>query len=69
MPEVSFLVSYSDYPRDLVSEYGKSAAKLRSGPASWGVEGLPEDTCPLDPEPGLGGILSLGLLAQNASVI
>jgi hypothetical protein len=26
------------------------------------VEGLPETGCPLDPEPGLGGIFSLGLL-------
>jgi hypothetical protein len=31
------------------------------------VEGLPETGCPLDPEPGLGDIVSLGLLAAKAS--
>jgi hypothetical protein len=32
------------------------------------VEGLPETAGPLDPEPGLGGIVSLGLFSAKASV-
>jgi hypothetical protein len=32
------------------------------------VEGLPETASPLDPEPGLGGILSLGLFRPKASL-
>jgi hypothetical protein len=32
------------------------------------VEGHPETVRPLDPEPGLGGILSLGLLWGKASL-
>jgi hypothetical protein len=31
------------------------------------VEGHPETDRPLDPEPGLGGIFSLGLLGGKAS--
>jgi len=32
-----------------------------------GVEGFPKTDCPLDPEPGLGGIVSVGLLRGKAS--
>jgi hypothetical protein len=47
---------------------GKNCPKKEEAgrPAS-GVEGLPETGCPLDPEPGLGGIFSLGLLCGIAS--
>jgi hypothetical protein len=41
--------------------------KLRSGPPVSGVEGVPGIGCPLDPEPGLGGMFSLGLLSGKAS--
>jgi hypothetical protein len=43
------------------------AQKLRGGPPASGVEGLPETGCPLDPGPGLGGNLSLGLFWAKAS--
>jgi len=32
------------------------------------VEGLPGTAGPLDPEPGLGGIVSLGLFTAKASI-
>ena len=41
--------------------------KMRGGQSTEGVEGLPGTGCPLDPGPGLGGILSLGLFAAKAS--
>lgn len=41
---------------------GKRPKKLEAGQPASGVEGLPGTGCPLDPEPGLGGIFSLGLL-------
>jgi hypothetical protein len=48
--------------------YGKEIfRKLRSGPPTPGVEGVPGIDCPLDPEPGLGGMFSLGLLFAKAS--
>jgi hypothetical protein len=34
-----------------------------------GVEGLPGTAGPLDPEPGLGGILSLGLFCSQKQVL
>jgi hypothetical protein len=45
----------------------KMAQKLRGGQPTEGVEGLPGTGCPLDPGPGLGGILSLGLFRVKAS--
>jgi hypothetical protein len=45
----------------------KNSPKRRSGPPVSGVEGLPETGCPLDPGPGLGGTVSLGLLSAKAS--
>jgi hypothetical protein len=44
------------------------ALKVRGGSAVSGVEGQPEADDPLDPEPGLGGILSVGLLREKASL-
>jgi hypothetical protein len=41
--------------------------KLRGEPPASGVEGLPETGCPLDPGPGLGGDLSVGLFWAKAS--
>ena len=41
--------------------------KLRGGPLTAGVEGLPAAGGPLDPGSGLGGILSVGLFWANAS--
>jgi hypothetical protein len=41
--------------------------QIRGGPTASGVEGLPGTVDPLDPEPGLGGILSLGLFHPKAS--
>ena len=46
---------------------GKRPGKLRSGQPASGVEGHPGTGHPLDPEPGLGGTLSLGLLEGKAS--
>jgi hypothetical protein len=43
------------------------APKIRGGLTTPGVEGLPEAISPLDPGPGLGDILSVGLLRRNAS--
>jgi hypothetical protein len=40
--------------------------KIKRRAADPGVERHPETVCPLDPEPGLGGILSLGLLWGKA---
>jgi hypothetical protein len=40
----------------------KVPKKLEAGQPVLGVEGLPETGCPLDPEAGLGGMFSLGLL-------
>jgi hypothetical protein len=48
---------------------GKGAENRRSGPSTPGVEGLPEADSPLDPGPGLGDILSLGLFPAKSSVI
>jgi hypothetical protein len=31
------------------------------------VEGYPETVCPQDPDPGLGGMVSLGLFSAKAS--
>jgi hypothetical protein len=45
----------------------KSSPKARSGLSTLGVEGLPKADSPLDPGPGLGDKLSLGLLSGNAS--
>jgi hypothetical protein len=39
----------------------KNGAQNRGGPTISGVEGLPGTAGPLDPEAGLGGIVSLGL--------
>lgn len=47
----------------------KHSRKLRSGRQEVGVESLPKTGRPLDPEPGLGGIFSLGLLWGKASDI
>ena len=44
----------------------KFARKLRGGQPITGVERHPETDRPLDPEPGLGGIFSLGLLGGKA---
>ncbi len=41
--------------------------KLEAGRSVMGVEGFPKTDCPLDPEPGLGGIVSLGLLRGKSS--
>lgn len=41
--------------------------KVEAGRSVMGVEGFPKTDCPLDPEPGLGGIVSLGLLRGKAS--
>ena len=45
----------------------ETCPKLRSGQPASGVEGHPGTGHPLDPEPGLGGTLSLGLLEGKAS--
>jgi hypothetical protein len=41
--------------------------KIRGGPPTVGVEGLPEAGGPLDPGPGLGDMVSLGLLEEKSS--
>ena len=45
------------------------AQKLEAGRSVMGVEGLPKTDCPLDPEPGLGGIFSVGLFRGKSSLI
>jgi hypothetical protein len=40
----------------------KTALKLRGGLTDLGSGRIPETGCPLDPEAGLGGMFSLGLL-------
>jgi hypothetical protein len=45
----------------------KNRPKQRGGRPVSGVEELPEAGCPLDPETGLGDIVSLGLFPLNAS--
>jgi len=46
---------------------GKPPKNIEAGRRCSGVEGLPETGCPLDPEPGLGGMFSLGSLQGKAS--
>jgi hypothetical protein len=45
---------------------GKFRLKLRGGRPIKGVERHPKTDRPLDPEPGLGGIFSLGLFERKA---
>jgi len=41
----------------------------RGGPVGNGSGRIPKTDCPLDPEPGLGGIFSVGLFCGKASLI
>ena len=41
--------------------------KIRGGPVGYGSGRIPKTDCPLDPEPGLGGMVSLGLLRGKSS--
>ena len=50
-----------------MGEWPKTAQKLRGGLTDLGSGRSPETGCPLDPEPGLGGMFSLGLLYRKAS--
>jgi hypothetical protein len=45
-----------------------SPKKLEAGRSVMGVEGFPKTDCPLDPEPGLGGMFSLGLFHGKSSL-
>ena len=45
----------------------KRPKKLEAGRSVMGVEGFPKTDCPLDPEPGLGGMFSLGLFVGKSS--
>jgi len=48
-------------------KFEKRVQKLRGGQAGYGSGRIPGTDRPLDPEPGLGGMFSLGLLEGKAS--
>ena len=62
------LVSSSELEAEILSLKARFwTQKLRGGHSVSGVEGYPDTGCPLDPDPGLGGMVSLGLFSPKAS--